>query len=182
MSQNAPDPAGRGFGRFVHLVDRLSRLALRLAAIALAAGAAIWLVLLDRVIEGEGRTVSLVVVALVLLASPAMLIVLHLALAHLARLPDRLRTLPARAREHAGDIQRLASEARSVRDRGRIRSGLAVIRLWRRASEARDLLGVAAPVAFLLSPATIAASILAVVVAAAQVALGGVACLVLVLG
>jgi hypothetical protein len=168
--------------RLVRAVRRVSRLILWLAGSALAGGAAIWLAIWNRLGPSEHRTASLVVWALILLAPPAMLVVLHLALEQLIVLPAHLRALPARARRHAAQVGRLATEAGSLRDRGMIRTALAVIKLWRAAASARNLLQMAAPVTFLLSPAMIAASMLALAAAAAEIAVGTVACVVLVLG
>lgn len=179
-----PDrPAARrpSVDRLARAVRRVSRLILWLAGSALAGGAAIWWAIVDRLGPAEGRTASLVAWAVVLLAPPAILVVLHLAVEHLIALPARLRALPVRARQHTGQVARLATEAGS-RDRGLIRTTLSVIKLWRAAASARDLLQVTAPVTFLLSPAMIAASMLALVAAAAEIAVGAVACMVLVLG
>jgi hypothetical protein len=56
---------------------------------------------------------------------------------------------------------------------------MATIRLWRTAARSRELLDVAGPAAFLFSPATWLAAVLAMVVAAAEVVAGAVALLIL---
>jgi hypothetical protein len=118
---------------------------------------------------------------LVLAFPPAVLLTVALPLRLLAGLPDRLAEVPDRARQHASSLGQLASEARQVRGRGWMRAGWSVIRLWRTAAASRDLIEIAAPVAFLFSPLTLLLAILAGVLAMVEILAGGVALLWLVL-
>jgi len=73
----------------------------------------------------------------------------------------------------------LAREARQIRGRGWLRSGWSVIRLWRAAAASRDLIEIAAPVAFLFSPMTLLLAILAAVAGSVEILVGGIALLLL---
>lgn len=166
----------------VPFLERLARRTFRWALLGLAGAALTWWLLADRVVTGGSRAAALAVWAVVLLAPPTMLAADGIALRALARLPDRLRTLPGEAAGRAGELRRLAEEVGRVRDRGRARSMLSLLRLWRRAAGSRDLLDVAAPVAFLFSPWTIVASLVAAAAAVIEVALGAAVLLWLLLG
>jgi hypothetical protein len=166
--------------RAVPFLERLARAARSLALLALAGGAVIWWAVFTHV-EGEGRAVSLVLWALALLAPPAVLLAVRFALRLLIGLPDRLRQLPERARDHATELGRLAGEARRVRERGRIRTAVSLVRLWRQASASRDLLDVIGPAAFLFAPWTLVSGIVATLAAGVEVAAGVVVLLWLVL-
>ncbi len=73
----------------------------------------------------------------------------------------------------------MAREARQIRGRGWLRSGWSVIRLWRAAAASRDLIEIAAPVAFLFSPMTLLLAILAAVAGSVEILVGGIALLLL---
>jgi hypothetical protein len=159
-------------GRLVPFVEWLARVALRIAILALAGGAVIWWAIRDEVGSGEGRIVSLVLWAVVLAAPPAMLFLVHVGLRVLGRLPDRLRELPDRTRGQAAEVRRLAGEAGRIRQRGKIRSLISVLRLAWRVGEAREMLDLAAPLAFLSAPWALAASFLALVAGLGEIVVG----------
>jgi hypothetical protein len=149
--------------RAVPIIDGMARAIMMYAFVTLTAGAAIWLAILDGGTTGPGRPITLLVWAIVLAFPPATLVTVALALRLLARLPDRLVELPDRTREHMSSLGRLAGQARQVRGRGWLRSGWSVIRLWRTAAASRDLVEIAAPVAFLFSPMTLFVAFIAAV-------------------
>jgi hypothetical protein len=163
----------------VPLVRKAAGALWRLAVAAAVGGALVWWLLADRVISADGRAAALVVWAVALLAAPAVLLVVGLALRALAGMPERLAALPAQAKERAGEIGRLAEEVRRERRRGWVRSGVAVFRLWRGAAGSRELLELAGPVAFLFNPGTWLAAVVATVAAVAEVLAGTIALLIL---
>jgi hypothetical protein len=167
--------------RTVPVVEGVARSITVYALVVLAAGAALWLAIFDRGASGAGRPATLVVWAIVLAFPPAVLLTVVLALRLLTRLPDRLAAFPGRAREHASSLGRLASEAGQVRSRGWLRSGWSVIRLWRTAAASKDLIEIAAPVAFLFSPLTLLLAILAALLGIVEILVGGIALLWMVL-
>jgi hypothetical protein len=158
--------------RAVPVVEGMARSIMAYALVTLAGGVALWWALFDRGATGPGRPATLLVWAIVLASPPAMLLTVALALRLLARLPDRLAELPDRAREHVSSLSHLAGEARQVRGRGWLRSGWSVIRLWRTAAASRDLIEIAAPVAFLFSPLTLLFAFFAAAVGTLEI-LGG---------
>ncbi len=163
----------------VPLVRRVAGALWRLALAAAGGGAVVWWVLADRVISADGRAVALIVWAVALLAAPAILVVVGLALRALAGMPERLRTLPSRAEERAGELARLAEEVRRERRRGWFRSSVAIFRLWRGAAGSRELLELAGPVALVFNPGTWVAAVVAIAVAVAEVLAGVIALLIL---
>jgi hypothetical protein len=163
--------------RAVPVVEGVARSITVYALVVLAAGAALWLAIFDRGATGPGRPATLLVWGLVLAFPPVVLLTVGLALRLLAGLPDRLATVPDRARHHASSLGHLASEARHVRGRGWLRSGWSVIRLWRTAASSKDLIEIAAPVAFLFSPLTLLLAILAAVLGIVEILAGGIALL-----
>jgi len=154
------------------MVEGMARAITGYALVTLAAGAAIWLAILDRGATGAGRPAALLVWAIVLAFPPATLLTVAGALRLLARLPDRLAELPDRTSEHMSSLGRLAGEARQVRGRGWLRSGWSVIRLWRTAAASRDVIEIAAPVAFLFSPTTLFVAFIAAAAGMVEI-LGG---------
>jgi hypothetical protein len=161
----------------VPLVEGVARSIVVYALFVLAGAAAIWWAILERSATGPGRAATLTVWAIVLAFPPAMLLTVALALRLLAGLPDRLAALPERAREHASSLGRLANEARRVRARGWLRSGASVFRLWRTAAASRDLIEIAAPVAFVFSPLTLFLLFLSAVAGIVVILGGGIALL-----
>lgn len=162
----------------VPIVQGVARTITVYALITLAAGAVIWWAIFQRGAHGSGRPATLAVWAIVLAFPPAVLLTVALALRLLAKLPDRLAELPERAREHASSLGRLADEARQVRRRGWTRSGWAVVRLWQTAAASKDLIEIAAPVAFLFSPMTLLLAVIAAAVGLAEILFGLVALLI----
>jgi hypothetical protein len=160
--------------RLVPFVEWLARVALRIAILALAGGALIWWAIRDEVGSGGGRIVSLVLWAVVVAAPPAMLFLVHVGLRVLGRLPDRLRELPDRTRSQAAEVRRLAGEAGQIRQRGKLRSAISVLRLAWRVGEAREMLDLAAPLALLSTPWALAASLLALVAGLGEILVGAV--------
>ncbi|MGH2555291.1 MAG: hypothetical protein ACRDHO_06200 [Actinomycetota bacterium] len=145
----------------VPIVEGIARTITVFALATLAAAAAIWWLIHDRGATGPGMSATLLVWAIVLAFPGAMLLTVAIALRLLAGLPDRLAEVPERAREHASSLGHLASEARRVRRRGWVRSGWSVVRLWRAAAASKDVIGIAAPVAFLFTPMTLLLGIIA---------------------
>jgi hypothetical protein len=156
----------------VPAVARFSRGLRRLALAALAGGAVVWWALAVRVITGTGRGIALVVWALVLLAPPAMLVVVSFALLQILKIPDRLTAIPAEAGQRVGEVRRLAGEARQTRQRGWLRSAVSVMRLWRRAASSREILDVAGPVAFVFNLWTLLLSLAAMAAALGEIVAG----------
>ncbi len=175
----AQAPVAVALAAVVPLVRKVAGALWRLAAAAAVGGALLWWLLADRVISADGRAVGLAIWAAALLAAPALLFVMGLALRVLAGMPERLAALPARAQDRASEIGRLAEEVRRERRRGWLRSSVAIFRLWRTAAGSREVLDLAGPVAFLFNPATWLAAVLATAVAVAEVLAGVVALLIL---
>jgi hypothetical protein len=157
----------------------VARTILRLALAAAVGGGVLWWLLADRVLRADGREAGLFLWAVVLLAAPAALAAVGMALRSLAGMPDRAAALPARAQERAAGLARLAQLVRRERRRGWLRSGVAMVRLWRATTGSRELLHLAGPTAFLFSPLTWLAAALGVVVAMAEVVAGVIAALIL---
>jgi hypothetical protein len=173
--QGGVAPVGRAAAAIrgiVPAVARFSRGLRRLALAALAGGAVVWWALAARVITGTGRGIALVVWALVLLAPPAMLVVVSFALLQILKIPDRLAAIPGEAGQRAGDVRRLASEARQARQRSWARSAVSVIRLWRRATSSREILDVAGPVTFVFNLWTLVLSLAAMAAASVEIVAG----------
>jgi len=160
--------------RLVPFVQWLARAARTLALVGLAGGVAIWWALEERVITYEHRTASLATWAVGLALPPLILFVAGLALRQLALLPDHLSRLPQRAQEHLEELRRLGGEARRVRERGRVRSMVSVIRLGRQAAATSELMDLAAPIAFLFSPWGLTAVVISVGAAIAEVVVGAI--------
>jgi hypothetical protein len=156
----------------VPAVARFSRGLRRLALAALAGGAVVWWALAARVLTGTGRVIALAVWAVVLLAPPAMLVVVSSALLQILKIPDRLAAIPTEAGQRAGEVRRLAGEARQARQRGWVRSAVSVIRLWRRAAGSREILEVAGPVAFVFNLWTLFLSLVAMAGAFVEIVAG----------
>lgn len=165
----------------VPIVQGVARTITVFALVTLVAAAAIWLTIYQRGATGPGRPATLLVWALVLAFPGAMLLTVAIALRLLARLPDRLAEVPERTRQHASSLSRLASEAREVRRRGWVRSGWSVVRLWRAAAASKDVIQIAAPVAFLFTPMTLLLVIVAAAAGVGEILFGAIALLVLLL-
>lgn len=161
-------------------IDRASRFlrgvarsVLRLAAVALLGGLAVWWALFRGVDPGEGRTTVLVVAALLLLAPPVILGLFVVAVRALADVPRRVREAPASFRQKAEEIRRRTGEIATAR--GASRSMGSLFRLWRAAASWRELLEVVSPALVLLTPAMLVASVVAALVALLEIVAGVIA-------
>jgi hypothetical protein len=161
-------------------IDRASRFlrsvarsVLRLAAVALLGGLAVWWAMFRGVDPGEGRTTVLVVAAVLLLAPPVILGLFVVAVRALADVPRRVREAPASFRQKAEEIRRRTGEVAAAR--GASRSMGSLFRLWRAAASWRELLEVVSPALVLLTPAMLAASVLAALGALLEILAGVIA-------
>jgi hypothetical protein len=179
----ADPPSGqRAFDRTVEALNAvlafLARVAsgLRKLAIAsLAAGAVIWLALARHVEGALKEPTTLLLWALLVLACPAALFVVSLALGALRKFPQRVASLPGRVGEHSQELRALAAQARRSAGRSPIRSLVAGIRFWRTAMGTRELFETVAPVRFLFTPWVLGASIIALIGAFIEILVGVVA-------
>ena len=170
-----PQPAGRARDAVQRLRPAVARFARALRLLALAAlvgGAVLWWGLQGRVVAGTGREPALVLWALVLLAAPGLLVVVSFAVLQILKIPARLAAIPSQAGQRADEVRRLASEARDVRRRGWLRSGISVLRLWRGAAVSKEIVDVAGPVVFVFNPWTLLLTLLAAAAAIAEIAAG----------
>jgi hypothetical protein len=159
----------------------LSGLILRLAGLALAAGALVWWSVYGGVPK-EDRIVLLIVLGIALLAPPVFLGLLGLALRTLAALPGRLREARGQARGRIAEARRRLADVAEARRRGLL-SGLgALIRLGWTLRSSREVLEVAGPAAVFLTPWMLAATVVAVIAALAEVLAGVIALLWLAVG
>jgi hypothetical protein len=148
----------------------------RLRRLALAALAAD--VPLAALLARGGLDALDVVVAAVLLAPPAVLLFFAQGLGELARVPERLRRVPAEGRERALELARLGSELRGARLR---RLPLVLWRLRGAIGSVRDVAGIALPLR-VLTPGFLGAAAVAALACAGLVAAGAVALVVLAAG
>ncbi len=166
--------------RAVQALDRISsflrRFSRRVAILAIAGlvgGAAIGVAVVREVSAGNRLTVA-VILGVVLALPPIVLGTFVLAVRALTQLPQRLRESPDAVRAHAEDLGWRAREVADARSRGRLRTLVAVVRLVRTAGQSRGLVGSILPGAFLLSPARLLGTVLAGVGAIAEVVLGAI--------
>ena len=159
----------------------LSGLILRLAGLALATGALVWWsVYVD--VPQEDRIVLLIVLGIALLAPPVILGLVGLALRTLAALPGRLRDARGQARGRIAEARQRLADVAEARRRGLL-SGLgALIRLGWTLRSSREVLEVAGPAAVFLTPWMLAATVVAVIAALAEVLAGVIALLWLAVG
>ena len=152
----------------------LSGRILRLAVLALTGGAVVWWAVLVSVPEAD-RVVLLTVIGILLVVPPLILGLFGLAVRGLAGLPGRLREAPGQARERIAEARRRLAEMGVVRRRGLI-SGLgALARLGWSLRSSREVLEVAGPAAVFLTPGMLAATVVALIAALAEVVAGVVA-------
>ena len=153
-------------------VDRFVRLA---SFVALASAAVITLALFrDGVPEPETRLLASVVLAALAAAPGVILFLFHRALLQLLALPARLRSLPGVGREHVDELARIVRERRERRG---VRQAWRLLALGR---SSRELLtpyaplaplfslpfAVAAGISLLVTPALVAAALVALLVLA----------------
>jgi hypothetical protein len=128
------------------------------------AGAAGGLVLVAADAEGDVGTDELLLLVVVL-AAPALLLFFAQGVAQLASLPERVRRMPVEGQQRAGELARLAAEARTARAR---RVPLLLWRLRGTVGGLRDLAGIALPfrvfTPFFLAAAAVSASVCALLV------------------
>jgi hypothetical protein len=138
--------------RILPLAAAVGRSARTLGLIGIGAAAAIALVVLVRWTPSDGEDWAGLVVLCVLLAVPtALLLAFSFVLGEVVELPDKLRSYPGTAREHAEELREIAHDAkRRERPAWRRLPGNA----WRLATlmrSAPDLLAPHAPLLPLLS-------------------------------
>lgn len=151
----------------------ISRMAARLAIAAGLAGVACWALLWRELPAAEGRTALLVLAAILLLASPATLTLLVVALRGLMTLPERLRDAPAGVTSRAGEIRLRATELGQARRRGPIHALRALIRLSWAVASSREVVQLAP--AIVLRPWLVAASAAAAAGALLEILIGAAA-------
>lgn len=179
--RRVPPPRVTALDQSARFLRWLAGRILRVAVLALAGGALVWWAVFVNVPEAD-RIVLLIVVGILLLAPPLILGLLGLAVRGLATLPDRLREAPGQARERIVEARRRLAEVAGTRRRGLI-SGLgALARLGWSLRSSREVLEVAGPAAVFLTPGMLAATVVAVVAALAEILAGGLALLWLAVG
>jgi hypothetical protein len=129
------------FRRVVLLVVRA------FVVLALAAGAGVGLLLLA--LSRDGVDAADVVVAVVLLAAPAVVLVFAAGIRQLVGLPERVLRMPQRGAEHVEEVARLAADAHNARLR---RAPLLAWRLRNLVGATRDLVGIAVPLRIFAPP------------------------------
>jgi hypothetical protein len=134
-------------------VAALARGVRRLAVVGVASAVAIAVALLED--GASGRDLLGTALAAV---PPVLLFLLAAALKALAELPERVRSAPAEAQQHAATLGALAREASGAR---LLKLPLITWRAARAAGEARGLLSPYAPALPLASPAFLGVSALA---------------------
>lgn len=150
------------------VIRGVARAAGRLAAAALASGAVLWWAVF-RAVEDVG---PVVVLAVVLIAPPAVLGLFVMGLRALVALPARLRDAPAAVRQRAGHIRVRAAEVSEARRRGVVRTLPALFRFWWSVATSREVLQVLSPALMLLTPWMLIAAVVAAGAAVAEVVAG----------
>lgn len=170
------------FTRAAEVVGGLARAATRMGLLALAAGALVWWAAFDPLGAGRGGTLTRVVVAVLLAAPPAILLLFAWAARTLARLPRRVREGPAELRARADELRRRAAQIEAARAQGHTLRALgSTLRLWWTISTASSDLVELAPAAFLLSPWMALAALVALPLAALEIAAGAISAIALLL-
>jgi hypothetical protein len=134
----------------------------KLSLLAMGAAALIWLTIATQV-RAAREPSTLVVWAVVLLVSPAVLLAFSVGLSRLRQVRERLRSLPQRVTERSGELRRLAGEARGAAQQSRFRSILSALRFWRTAAGARELLVALVPARMIFTPWVLLAALLALI-------------------
>jgi hypothetical protein len=165
-------PLGPAFAAAAAVLRRLGSGALRLAGLALIAGALVWWALATGLDPGDARTTVLILAAVLLLAPPAGLVLFALAVRALLALPDQLRQAPAAVRERTGEIGSRARAVAEAREHGLLRSAAALVRLWWSVASSREVVEVVAPAAILLTPWTVVAGVVGAGAAVVEVLAG----------
>jgi hypothetical protein len=149
---------------------------LRLAVLGLAGGALVWWAL-SRAVPQADRLVLLTAIGILLVVPPTILGLLGLALRTLAALPARLREAPGEARGRIHEARRRLAEVADARRRGMFSGFRALLRLGWSLRSSREVLEIAGPAALFLTPWMLAAAVVAVIAAVAEILAGGFALL-----
>lgn len=162
-------------GRILPLAAAVGRGVRTLGLVGLAAAVAIAGIVLARWTPGGLEGWAGFVVLCVLLAVPgAILLAFSLVLGEVVQLPDKLRSYPDTAREHAEELRAIAHDARARERPAWRRLPASTWRLATLVRSARDLLAPHAPLVALLSApflvATLVSALLVPVLVAAAVA------------
>ncbi len=160
--------------RAIGVLRGLARATLRLAAVALVAGLAVWWAVFQGGDPGEDRTVILVVLAVLLLAPPVVLLLFAVALRTLIGLPDRLREAPGAIGDRLGEIRRRMAELSEASRQGTVRAVRSLFRLGWSIASSREVLEVS-PAVVLLTPGMLVATLLAAAGAVLEILLGALA-------
>jgi hypothetical protein len=129
------------FRRIVLLVVR--------AFVVLALAAGVGVGLLTLALARDGVDAPDAVVALLLLAAPAVVLLFASGIRQLLGVPERVLRMPKRGAEHVEDLARLAADARGA---GLRRAPLLAWRLRSLVSATRDLVGIALPLRIFALP------------------------------
>jgi hypothetical protein len=162
--------------RALPFLRRLAGVTLRLALMALAGGAALWLVMFREIPPETGPTV-LAVAAVLLLLPPAILLLFVVAVRTLIQLPDRVRRLPGVARPRLAEIARHTGAAGTLRQRGALQRVRSLFQLGWAVARSREVLEVLGPATVLLRPWLLLPAAMAAVAAVVEVLAGLVAAL-----
>jgi hypothetical protein len=151
-------------------LGRLARSALRLAGLALVAGAVVWWGIARALPSGGLPLLGLA--AVLLLAPPAILVLFVLAVRALVALPDRLRAVPGAVRERLTEIGRHAGALTAI-DRGSVWARLrSLFRVTWSIASSREVIEVLGPSAALISPWMLPAAVVASVASLIEILLG----------
>jgi hypothetical protein len=169
-----PPPRATAIDRAVGFLRWLAGRILRLAVLALVAGALVWWAVWQAVPPSD-RLLVLTLVGIALVAPPVILGVLGLAVGALAGLPSRLREAPGQAKERIVEARSRLAQVAEARRRGLL-SGLgALVRLGWTLRSSREVLEVVGPAAVFLTPAMLGAFVAAFIAALAEVLAGVIA-------
>jgi hypothetical protein len=176
-----PRPASSGsalLDRAVAVVTTIARAILRLGALALLAGIAIWWAVF-REAEDAGA-IGLTLVAIIVLAPPVILFLFATALRALAALPRRLRETPGAVGDRVAQVRSRVAEIGEARRRGFVASIRSLFRLGWSVASSREVLELS-PALVLLTPGMLMASLVAAGAALLEILAGAIAVLVLLL-
>ena len=152
---------------FIHRTARRLR---KLSLLGMAAGALIWVTIATQIRAAREPT-TLALWALVLMASPAVLLVFTVGLSRLARVRQDFRALPQLVGERAEELGRLARDARGAAQKSWVRSVFNSYRFWRTAAGTRELLLSLVPARFVLTPWVLVAALFGVIGCLIEIAL-----------
>ena len=183
MAESGASSRARGVDRLTPIATSAARAAGRVALAAAVAAAVIVVFLLrGGWPDDRGAQLSTVVGIAAATVPPAVLALFAHALAALAKLPDRIRTLPGSGRERAAELGRLVAEVGPTRRRRRLALPVALWRLGRAVAESRELLTPHAAVLPLFSLSFLGWAAVAGAAALVEVGVAAVLLLVMLLG